>query len=122
MRILLLHPEDSPLDGPWVGKPWDAGFDLARSGWPACERWSRSLGCSIKPIDGLRNGFAEIARVRDLLQMGLGRLVDREGLDWWELTAIFIHHRLEDLVLFRKLANSLPVDAEVWVSRAGFQA
>jgi len=122
MRILLLHPEDSPLAGPWVGQSWDLVYDLARSGWPACERWSRIFGCPVKPIDVLRSGYAEARRVRELLQWGLGRLVDREGLDWWELTAILIHHQLEALVLLRKLANSLPPDAEVWLTRAGFEA
>lgn len=122
MKILLLHPGDSPLSGPWVGRFWDVVFDLGRSGWPACERWSRVFGCPVKPIDELRTGFEETGRVRELLQMGLGRLVDREGLDWWELTAILIHHQLEALVLLRKLATSLPSDAEVWITRAGFDA
>jgi hypothetical protein len=122
MKVLLLHPDDDPLVGPWVGRSWDVVFDLGRSGWPACERWRRFFGCSVKPIDGLRTGFAETGRVRELLQMGLGRLVDREGLDWWELTAILIHHQLEAFVLLRKLANSLQPDAEVWLTRAGFEA
>ena len=122
MKILLLSAEDSPLAGPWVGQRWDSAFDLARSGWPACERWSHALGCPVRPIDGLRTGFAEAGRVRELLQMGLGRLVDLEGLDWWELAAILSHHRLESLVLLRKLADSLPSDAEVWLTRSGFEA
>ena len=122
MRILLLHAEDSALTGPWAGQKWDAVIDLARAGWAAYERWSRALGCSVRPLDAVRDGIAEIERVRALLQCGLGRLTDRDGLDWWELAAIMVHHRLEDLVLLRKLARSLPDDAEVWVTRAGFEA
>ncbi len=122
MRFLLLHREDPPLAGPWVGQRWDAAFDLARSGWAACERWSGALGCPVKPIEGIKDGFAEIRQVRDLLRLGLGRLVDREGLDWWELTGILVHQQMEALVLLRKLANSLPADAEAWVTRGGFEA
>ncbi len=122
MRFLLLHSEDSPLAGPWVGQRWDVIFDLARSGWAACERWSRSFGCPVKPIDGLRNGNTEIGKVRELLQLGLGRLVDREGLDWWELTAILVHQSLESLVLLWKFANDVPQNGEVWITRDGFEA
>ena len=122
MKILLVHPDDRPLSGPWVGQRWDAVFDLARSGWAACERWSRAFGCPVKPIDGLRNGFAEVGKVRELFQLGLGRLVDREGLDWWELTAILAHQRLESLVVLWKFANDVPRDGEVWITRGGFDA
>ena len=122
MRLLLLHPDDPPLAGPWVRQRWDAVFDLARSGWAACERWSRFFGCPVKPVDGLRNGYAEIGKVRELLQLGLGRLLDREGLDWWELTAILVHQHLESLVLLWKFANDVPLDGEVWITREGFEA
>jgi hypothetical protein len=122
MRFLLLHPEDSPLAGPWLGQSWDVVFDLARSGWAACERWSRAFGCPVKPIDGLREGYSEIRRVRDLVRFGLGRLVDHERIDWWELTALLVHHQLESLVLLRKMAERLPADAEVWITREGFEA
>lgn len=122
MKVLVIHPDDIPLSGRWVGQRWDAVFDLARSGWAACERWSDALRCPVKPIDGIRDGLAEIHKVRDLLQLGLGRLVDREGLDWWELTAIMVHQRLESLVLLWKLANDVPRDGEVWITREGFEA
>jgi hypothetical protein len=122
MRILLLHPEDSPLVGPWLGQRWNAVYDLARSGWDAYERWSGALGCPVKPIDGIRDGLTEIHKVSELLKLGLGHLVDREGLDWWELTAIMVHQRLESLVLLWKLANDVPRDGEVWITRDGFEA
>jgi len=122
MRILLLHPEDSPLAGPWVGQCWDAVYDLARSGGAAYERWSSALGCPVKPIDGIRDGLTEIHKVSELLKLGLGHLVDREGLDWWELTAIMVHQRLESLVILWKLANDVPRDGEVWITRDGFEA
>ncbi|PYX33963.1 MAG: hypothetical protein DMG80_03935 [Acidobacteria bacterium] len=122
MKILLLHPDDSPLAGSWVEQKWDAVYDLARSGWAACERWSRIFGCTVKPIDGLRDGYAEIRKVRELLQYGFGRLVDREGLDWWELTSIFVHQPLENVILLRKFAEQVAPLAEVWITRDGIEA
>ena len=122
MQVLLLHSEDDPLHGPWIGPHWDAVYDLARSGWAACERWSRVFCCPVRPIDALREGGSQIRRVRELLQFGLGRLLDREGLDWWELTALLVHQHLESLVLLRKLAEDLPPDVEVAITRDGFEA
>src|SRR5437868_13823095 len=122
MQVLLLHPDDAPLAGPWIHCKWDAVFDLARSGWSACERWSAAFGCPVKPIDALREGNAQTRRVRELLQFGMGRLVDEEGLDWWELTSILFHQQMESLVLLRMLVDSLPSDAEVQVTRDGFEA
>jgi hypothetical protein len=122
MQVLLLHPDDGALAGPWIGHRWDAVFDLARSGWAACERWARVFGCPVRPIDALREDGSQIRRVRELLQLGTGRLVDQAGLDWWELTAILIHQQLESLVLLRKFVDGLPPEAEVSITRDGFEA
>ena len=65
---------------------------------------------------------SQIGQVRELLQLGLGRLVDAEGLDWWELTAILVHQPLESLVLLKKFADDLAPGAEVFVTRDGFEA
>jgi hypothetical protein len=121
MQVLLLHPDDSPLAGPWIGRRWDAVFDLARGGWAACERWRQVFGCSVRPIDALRDD-GQISRVRELLPLGIGRLVDEQGLDWWELTILLVHQPLESLVLLRKFVGDLPPDAEVFITRGGVEA
>jgi hypothetical protein len=122
MKILLLDAADDPLSGPWIGQRWDAVFDLARSGWAACERWTKVFGCPVKPIDALREGNSQIRQVRELLRLGLGHLVDEEGLDWWELTAILVHQPLESLVLLKKFVDELARGAEVFITRDGFEA
>src|SRR5262249_13505934 len=121
MQVLLVHPDDHPLAGPWADQKWDGVFDLARSGWVACERWSQALRCPLKPIDSLRDR-SRMDRVRELLQWGIGRLVDEHGLDWWELTSILLHQYLETLVLLWKFVDHLPPDARVFISRDGFEA
>jgi hypothetical protein len=122
MRVLLLHADDSPLEGPWVSQRWDLVFDLARGGWAACDRWSAAFGCPVTPIDALRKDDSQIHRVRELMRLGIGRLVDHEGLDWWELSAIMFHDKLEKLVLLHHLAGSIETSAEVWITRDGFEA
>ena len=122
MRILLLHREDDPLAGPWTGQAWDVVFDLGRGGWTAYERWAQVFRCPVQPIDGLNRDNFRTRRVRELLEWGHGRLVDREGIDWWELTALLIHQQLETLVLLKKFAENVANGAEVSVTRGGFEA
>jgi hypothetical protein len=122
MRILLLHPEDEPLAGPWLNQPWDIVFDLGRAGWVACERWTRAFGCPVRPMDGLKDGLREIQKVRELLCLGRGELVDREGIDWWELTALLVHEHLEKLVLLQKFAEQVACGAQVFITRDGLEA
>ena len=122
MRILLLHSEDEPLAGPWLNQPWDIVFDLGRAGWVACERWTRAFGCPVRPMDGLKEGHREIQKVRELLHAGRGRLIDDEGIDWWELTALLVHEQLERLVLLQKFAEHVAGGADVFISRDGFEA
>ena len=122
MRILLLHAEDEPLAGPWLNQPWDLVFDLGRAGWVACEQWTLAFRCPVRPIDGLKEGRREIQKVRELLHAGCGRLIDREGIDWWELTALLAHEHLEKLVLLQEFAEQVAIGADVFISRDGFEA
>src|SRR5258708_35483756 len=101
MRILLLHLEDTPLTGPWIGQPWDLVFDLARTGAPAYARWRRVFGCPARPGDEVRDGQAELRKVGELLKLRLGHLVDSEGGGSWVLTAILSHAQLGTLVVPR---------------------
>jgi hypothetical protein len=122
MRILLFHREDQPLAGPWIGQSWDVVFDLGRGGWAAYERWAQAFRCPVQPIDGLNRDNSRTRRVRELLEWGRGHLVDREGIDWWEMTALLIHQQLETLVLLNKFAENVAPGAEVFITRNGFEA
>lgn len=122
MRILLLHSNDEALAADWLNEPWDMVFDLGRAGWVACERWTADFGCSVQPIDGLKDRGRENQKVRELLCAGRGRLVDRDGIDWWELTALLVHDQLERLVLLQKFAEEVAGGADVFITRDGFEA
>jgi hypothetical protein len=119
MRILLIRPEDGLLAGPWAASTWDRVVDLGRAGAESYERATARLGSRVALLDDLRDGFEEIHRVRDLLTLGLGKLTDQVGLDWWELTAILIHTQLESVILSQKLADTVHPRDEVHVSGPG---
>jgi hypothetical protein len=122
MRVLLIHPDDGLLDGPWANLPWDRVIDLGLGGSKSYERASSAFHSSVTPLMQLREGYDEFRRVRELLASGLGRLIDHFGLDWWELTAILVHQQLEMVILLRKLADTFGSHDEIYVSRPGMQA
>ena len=74
------------------------------------------------PVDALRRGLGDFRGMRDLFAAGSGRLLDWEGLDWWELTAIFFHQPLEILSTLHRLAGSLDSEDQIFVTRPGFYA
>jgi hypothetical protein len=120
VKILLLHPEDSPRRSPWTGCQWDLVVDLGKSAASTATAWQSELRCPILRLESFRQGSEDLAAVRETLQMGRARLLDREGLDWWELTAILMHPELETVFLIRRLARELDGAHEFWGSRNGW--
>jgi len=120
MRVLLLHPEDSPRCGPWSQQRWDLVVDLGRSARFSEEEWSQQYGCPVLRADVFRENMADARRVREILSVGRGRLVDEEGVDWWDLHLRFAPETLSMLVLTRVVAQ-LSGQAELWATRRGWQ-
>jgi hypothetical protein len=122
MKILAIHSEGNPEQGPWSKLQWDCIVDLGRGGAGTYERWSNRFGCPAGPLDALGNGFDDSYRVRELLGRGCGRLTDEYGLDWWEIMSILLTSEIETLILLQRLVQSLSSNDEVHVSRPGFHA
>ena len=122
MRVLLIHPEDELQDGPWASQRWDRVIDVGKAGAESYAQAAASLGCPVTSIDAFRDNFKEMRKVRDLLALGMGRLIDRFGLDWWELTSILVHQQLEIAFLLREFVETVGEFDEVHVSRPGFHA
>jgi hypothetical protein len=122
MRILLLHPDDSPECSPWCQQKWDQVIDLGRGGCHFYTRAARQFGCPVVPLDSLRTGVEDFRKVREIFERGRNRLLDAEGLDWWELTAIFFHQKIELLGVLRRCASNLESSDELYVTRPGFYA
>src|SRR5256884_6669065 len=121
MRILLLHPDDSLENGPCQQK-WDQVIDLGKGGCDCYRRSTLQLGCQVIPLDSLRIGVEDFQWVREIFESGRNRLLDAEGLDWWELTAIFFHQQIELLGVLRRFAENLKSSDELYITRPGFYA
>ncbi len=102
--------------------PWDRVVDLGIGGVNSYARWSRQYGSPVTTLGSLRNGFDDFRRVRDVLGLGCGRLIDEHGLDWWELMALLLHNELEVVILLQHFAQTVRAGDEVHVSRPGLHA
>src|ERR1700683_495166 len=86
MRVLLLHPDDTPLRSECAASRWDLVVDLGFAGAGVYEEWSRQTGCRILTLHQF-GGLDSYRWVKQGLALGRGRLLDRLGLDWWEILA-----------------------------------
>jgi hypothetical protein len=120
MRVLLLHPEDSPRRGPWSRQRWDLVVDLGRSSEFSATAWTEQTGCSVARSDTYRNGVEDLKLVREMLAAGRGRLLDEEGIDWWNLTALLIAAQVETMLTLRRVAAQIGSKADLWATRAGW--
>ncbi len=119
MKILLIHSEDDPEKGPWANLSWDHIVDLGLGGVNSYARWTRRFQCPVTPLGSLWNGFDDFRRVRHLLALGSGRMLDEYGLDWWEIMSILLHGEVEALMLMQRFAQTVSAGDEVHVSRPG---
>lgn len=122
MKILLIHPEDELQDARWASRRWDRVIDLGMTGAESYAAAEAILGSPISRLNDFGKNFQGLLRLRELMAIGMGRLKDTLGLDWWELTAILFHQQLETAILLRRLVESLSPGNEVYVTRPGFQA
>lgn len=122
MRVLVVHPEDELQTDPWGSLRWDRVIDFGKTGQKSDAEAGARFGCRISRLNEFRSNFQEMCRVRELLALGMGRLNDRLGLDWWELTSILLHQQLELAFLLGMLANTIKPRDEVFVTRPGFHA
>jgi len=117
MKVLLLHPEDSPFQGPWNRMRWDLIVDLGWAGSHSYCEWSKALGCQVRGLYGFGEWKEDVLGIKDALQSGSGWLVDSEGIDWWDLIAPTRYQQLFELRLVQKLSRSLSSAPDIHVTR-----
>jgi hypothetical protein len=103
MRVLFLHPEDLPWCGEWSQEKWDLIVDIGFAGTGIYADWSRRTGArvlSLHQFAGQTDSYRWINRV---MEPGRGRLLDRMGLDWWEIAGIWNYQELQALYLVYEL-------------------
>jgi hypothetical protein len=106
MRVLLLHPEDVPVRGESAGSRWDLIVDLGFAGASVYEEWSRHAGCRVITLHQFE-GQESYRWVKRGLAVGHNRLLDRMGLDWWEILAPCGYQEQQALYLVEQLRKEL---------------
>ncbi len=102
MKLLLLHPDDSPFEGPWSESRWDYVVDLGWAGSHTYAQWEKKLGCPVQGLYGFAKGPEDVRYIAEILNPGLGKLVDEQGLDWWEILAPLRFQRILEIALVRR--------------------
>jgi hypothetical protein len=120
MRVLLLHPEDSLDTGPWANVHWDFIVDLGWSGRYFYNQASQKYSNQMVSLCDLLSPEEHVARLRSLLSVGLGEIVDLEGLDWWELFSPFPYARLDEILMMSAVRGEIGSGDEVSATRSHF--
>ncbi len=121
MRVLLLHPEDD-FSNRLKSQRWDSIVDLARAPKSFYDERSATLGCSVSSIYDLAIEIADAQVWRDLFAVGMGRVVDRFGVDWWDVVGLSLHSDLQDIRLAARLAEKLGGNCALTASRPSLLA
>jgi hypothetical protein len=116
MKVLLLHPEDAVAKWCHVQR-WDLVVDLGRAPIRTYECWSRQTGCPVISIYDRAAETEDLYRLRELLQLGIGRVVDQWGIDWWDIFSLEIASGLQQVMLIQRLAKELPASCDLYSSR-----
>src|SRR5947199_8548452 len=119
MRILLLDSEDSPLIGPWSRQHWDCIVDLGNSSLFSENFWTGACDSKIIRTERFRRGVEDALEADTIFSRGRGRLVDEEGIDWWDLTSLVFAPELLLLLALRRAADDISPAAELWSTRRG---
>jgi len=107
MKVLLLHPGIAPWDGCWAHETWDLVVDLGYASRDTYDEWSRKLGTRVLSIHEYVRGVESYRWVNEFFELGRGKLLDRMGLDWWELLSMESYQDLHVLYLCRILRSDI---------------
>ncbi len=121
MRVLLLHPDDD-FHGSWTRQHWDSVIDLGRAPKSFYDERSAALGCPVFSIFDLAVEVEDLQIWRHLLAPGMGRVVDRFGIDWWDVIGLLLQPELQDVRLALRVAEKLQGCRTLAVSRPSVMA
>jgi hypothetical protein len=121
MRVLLLHPEDS-FSGPWKDEHWDWIVDLGRSPKSFYDERSVEFCCPVSSIYDFAVEIEDVQVWRDLFALGMGRVVDRMGVDWWDVVGLLLQPDMQDIRLAARLAEKLGKGCTLTASRPSLLA
>jgi len=116
LRVLLLHPDDTP-PRIFSGQRLDLIIDFAHAPSSTYDRWRRETGCPFLSLYHFAQEVDDLGIVRRLLQFGTGRVVDHWGIDWWNVLSLEIAPKIQQLILIHRLSKELDPDCELYASR-----
>ena len=115
MKVLLLHHDDRL--GPFrMKRNFDLIVDLGRAPHSTYEQWSREANCPVISVYDFAQEIEDLHHIRELLQFGMGQMVDEWGIDWWDVMSLMILPELQQLMLLSRLAKRLPPGCELHCS------
>ncbi|MFZ0799675.1 MAG: hypothetical protein WCA13_17460 [Terriglobales bacterium] len=117
MRVLLVHPEDSPTAGEWSDSRWDLVVDMGWAGASQYAVWSEKLGCPTYGLYSFSEWHKGVRRIREICHAGSDCLVDAEGIDWWDLLAPTRFQGIYEFLLLLKISGEIQSPAEVRITR-----
>ena len=115
MNLLLLHPEDD-FQVSWA-RQWDLIVDLGKAPRSFYDEWSRTLGCPVFSVFELALEVEDLVVWRDLMRLGQGQVIDRFGIDWWDVIGVLLQPELQDIRLAKRLAANIGACQNLTVTR-----
>src|SRR5437764_1310033 len=110
MRVLLLHPAD---DLPSGDSMWDLVIDTARAPRSTYQNCGQRTGGRVVSAYDFAEEIEDLYRTRKLLELGMGRLLDIHGVDWWDVCSLMISPDLQQLMLAHRVAREVDRACEV---------
>jgi len=120
LKTLLLHPDDSPRRGPWARQKWDRIVDLGKSSESTVAAWQELTGSPVIRLSHYRQNIEDPRTAGRILQQWNGKLLDNHGLDWWDLTYLFVHSALETAIALRRLAQEVLLEGDLYATRSSW--
>jgi hypothetical protein len=92
-------------------------IDTARAPRSTYRAWSARTGGRVVSVYDWGREIDDLYRTRDLLELGMGRLLDRDGIDWWDVCSLMLSPDLQQLMLGRRVARDLDPNCELHATR-----
>ena len=116
MNVLLVYHDDS-LPASKSLPRWDLVVDFARAPASTYASWSAKTGCPAISIFDFAEGIDDLRLCRKILQSGMGTVVDRHGIDWWDVLSLCLVPELQQLILVDRLAKYIGAPSQLYTTR-----
>ncbi len=92
-------------------------IDTGRAPRSTYRVWSARTGGRVMSVYDLACEIDDLYRTRDLLELGIGKLLDHHGIDWWDVCSLMLSPDLQLLMLGRRIAHDLDRNCELHATR-----